>query len=167
MVLTYICYCQKNMVRALHGHQDTLSIYRLWSCVSRCCSRRETVSRSSASSTSVEVLSLCAPRDSIFCDLLQNYNPEFELNILSIFLGIKVKQKWATIFLPAASRPPLMCCGRVASGRSAGVYVLLVCRLSPHHDNIIFEDLRAQATKVGFCWTFLSLDSFDLRLKEV
>ena len=45
--------------------------------------------------------------------------------------------------------------------------VLLVCRLSPHHDNIIFEDLRAQATKVGFCRTFLSLDSFDLRLKEI
>ena len=45
--------------------------------------------------------------------------------------------------------------------------VLLVCRHSPDHDNIIFEDLRAQATKVGFCRTFLSLDSFDLQLKEI
>ena len=69
---------------------------------SRCCSRRETFSRSSASSTSVEVLSLCAPRDSIFCDLLQNYNPEFELNILSIFLGIS-KAKMSN-YIPSSSQ---------------------------------------------------------------
>ena len=53
---------------------------------SRCCSRRETVSRSSASSNSVEVLTLCAPQDWIFCDLLQNYNPEFALNIPSFYI---------------------------------------------------------------------------------
>ena len=44
--------------------------------------------------------------------------------------------------------------------------VLLVCRHSPHHDNIIFEDLRAQATKVGFSLNFFVIGFFRLAIER-
>ena len=93
-------------------------------------------------------------------------------SIFSHFIFLfKVKQKqqkWATIsdIHSSSQQATIYMLWQTRLWPECGC-VLLVCRHSPHHDNIIFEDLRAQATKVGFCWTFLSLDSFDLRLKEL
>ena len=92
-------------------------------------------------------------------------------SIFSHFIFLfKVKQKqqkWATIsdIHSSSQQATIYMLWQTRLWPECGC-VLLVCRHSPHHDNIIFEDLRAQATKVGFSLNFFVIGFFRLAIER-